>query len=128
MIEMAVTMNWPYLCAHLYAVTLSRLQVRVKPGGSAPRHFFERAGLFKQGRRARNDLHLLLALELGVSPFIQLDDYLVAPAHDEQRRRLHQRQCRARKVWPPRDTTAPIFSPAAAAAKRAALAPVLAPK
>ena len=79
---------------------LSPLQVLAKPGSGKPCDFFERARFFKQMCRARNNLQFFLALKLRVSLLVQLDDHFVAPADDEQRRRLHPKQGRACEVGP----------------------------
>jgi hypothetical protein len=104
------------------------LQVLFEPFRRQTRHLFERARLFKEARRAQNDLHFFFTPEAWEGFLIQFNDKPVGAADDEQRRRRHERQDVSRQVGtPPRETTAPTLSPGLAAGASAA-APVLAPK
>jgi hypothetical protein len=56
------------------------------------------AGLFEQVRRSRDDLQILFAAELIERLAVQLQHGAIAPADNEQGRRIHQREHRPREI------------------------------
>ena len=71
-----------------------------KPIGRQARDRFERAGFFKEVRRAGHDFQLLFAAKFRKRFLVQPDHHVIVSTHDEQRRRLHTRQCITREIGP----------------------------
>jgi hypothetical protein len=65
------------------------VQMPAKPIGRQARNRFERAGFFKEMRRAGHDFQLLRAAKFRKRFLVQPDYHLIVFTQDEQRRRLH---------------------------------------
>ncbi len=51
-------------------------------------------------RRSAHDRDFVLAMEVGGRLLVEVEDDLVAAAHDEERRCSHRRQGRPGQIWP----------------------------
>ena len=60
-----------------------------EPCGGEACDFIEHPRFLEQVRRARHDDKLMRTPKLIRGVNIQVDDHVIAPAHDKQRRRLH---------------------------------------
>jgi hypothetical protein len=65
------------------------VQVPRKPFCGEPGRLIERSRLLKQMRGTRDDGQLLRASEMIQGVLVEREHFLVAPAHDEQRRAVH---------------------------------------
>jgi hypothetical protein len=68
--------------------------------GLRARDRFERAGFFKEVRRAGHDFQLLFAAKFRKRFLVQPDHRFIVSTHDEQLWRLHTRQCITREIGP----------------------------
>ena len=76
------------------------VEVLANPIGRQTRDRFERAGFFKEVRRAGHDFQLLFAAKFRKRFLVQPDHRVIVSTHDEQRRRLHTRQRVTREIEP----------------------------
>jgi hypothetical protein len=82
------------------AVSISATQVIHEPKGSQIRDLLERAGFFKEVSGSRYDREFLLTDHLRQRLPVHADYLIVFASNNEQRGRLHAKQCRSREIWP----------------------------
>src|SRR5262249_22149615 len=76
-------------------------EMPVEPIARENRDAFERARLFEQMRRARDDLESLFGLKLCVRSSVELDDQWIASTYDQERGRANSLENRSRQIGPP---------------------------
>ena len=109
---------------------MSGLRCLAKPVRRQTGHFLERARFLEKVRGVRDDRERFLALQLRIRVLLSRRDFLVAFAHDEKGGGFHIGQCFTGQIRPAaaRHDRTDRSIPSAAAARKAAAPPVLAPK